>query len=164
MVHILQRGAWPFLEFFSVFYGLVLLQSSYVFFMCKLFFQNFIYCLVVLFLYLSLLVNHWLPFWFYVLSYRKALQEESKPNANSVIFRLYYIVVGIYAGVQFFLSILMRIPACHSLTNQCDRWPLVRFVTWMRQVLILVSCHLFILSLTPGFVVSNILYLYSLVN
>jgi callose synthase len=77
--------------------------------------------------------------WFSVASvficflYVKALQEESKPNANSVIFRLYYIVVGIYAGVQFFLSILMRIPACHSLTNQCDRWPLVRFVTWMRQ-------------------------------
>jgi callose synthase len=71
-------------------------------------------------------------------SYRKALQEESKPNSESVIFRLYVIVVGIYAGVQFFISFFMRIPACHRLTNQCDRWPLIRFVKWMRQVLFLV--------------------------
>ncbi|XP_059430070.1 callose synthase 9 [Corylus avellana] len=65
--------------------------------------------------------------------YVKALQEESKPNSKSVIFRLYVIVVGIYAGVQFFISFFMRIPACHRLTNQCDRWPLIRFAKWMRQ-------------------------------
>ncbi|KAL2323845.1 hypothetical protein Fmac_022903 [Flemingia macrophylla] len=65
--------------------------------------------------------------------YIKALQEESKRNANSVVFRLYVIVIGIYAGVQIFISFLMRIPACHRLTNQCDRWPLIRFVKWMRQ-------------------------------
>lgn len=60
--------------------------------------------------------------------YVKALQDP-----NSVIFRLYVIIVGIYAGVQFFISFLMRIPACHLLTNQCDRWPLIRFVKWLRQ-------------------------------
>ncbi|KAH7543621.1 hypothetical protein FEM48_Zijuj02G0203200 [Ziziphus jujuba var. spinosa] len=65
--------------------------------------------------------------------YVKALQEENKQNGNPVIFRLYVIVVGIYAGIQFFISFLMRIPACHQLTNQCDRWPLIRFVKWMRQ-------------------------------
>ncbi|CAJ2631144.1 unnamed protein product [Trifolium pratense] len=65
--------------------------------------------------------------------YVKALQEESKSDSNSVIFRFYVIVVGIYAGVQFFISFLMRIPACHLLTNQCDRWPLIRFVKWLRQ-------------------------------
>ncbi|XP_016651236.1 PREDICTED: callose synthase 9 isoform X2 [Prunus mume] len=65
--------------------------------------------------------------------YVKALQEESKQNGNQVIFRLYQIVIGVYAGIQFFISFFMRIPACHSLTNQCDRWPLIRFVKWMRQ-------------------------------
>ncbi|KAH1192263.1 Callose synthase 9 [Glycine max] len=65
--------------------------------------------------------------------YVKALQEESKSNGNSVVFRLYVIVIGIYAGVQFFISFLMRIPACHRLTNQCGRWPLVHFVKWLRQ-------------------------------
>ncbi|WJX15530.1 Callose synthase 9 [Trifolium repens] len=65
--------------------------------------------------------------------YVKALQEESKRDSNSVIFRFYVLVVGIYAGVQFFISFFMRIPACHLLTNQCDRWPLIRFVKWLRQ-------------------------------
>lgn len=65
--------------------------------------------------------------------YVKALQEESKQNSNSVFLRLYMIVVGIYAGVQFFISILMRIPACHTMTNQCDHWPFIRFIKWMRQ-------------------------------
>jgi hypothetical protein len=67
---------------------------------------------------------------------RKALQEESKRDSNSVIFRFYVLVVGIYAGVQFFISFFMRIPACHLLTNQCDRWPLIRFVKWLRQVFV----------------------------
>lgn len=65
--------------------------------------------------------------------YVKALLEESKGNGNSIVFRLYVIVISIYAGVQIFISFLMRIPACHRLTNQCDRWPLIRFVKWMRQ-------------------------------
>ncbi|KAB2607463.1 callose synthase 9 [Pyrus ussuriensis x Pyrus communis] len=65
--------------------------------------------------------------------YVKALQEESKPNGNSVIYRLYVIVIGTYAGIQFFISFFMRIPACHNLTNQCDRFPLIRFFKWMRQ-------------------------------
>ncbi|KAL5140392.1 Callose synthase 9 [Glycine soja] len=65
--------------------------------------------------------------------YVKALQEESNINGNSVVFRLYVIVIGIYAGVQFFISFLMRIPACHRLTNQCDRFPLISFVKWLRQ-------------------------------
>ncbi|KAL5140401.1 Callose synthase 9 [Glycine soja] len=68
--------------------------------------------------------------------YVKALQEESNINGNSVVFRLYVIVIGIYAGVQFFISFLMRIPACHRLTNQCDRFPLISFVKWLRQVFI----------------------------
>ncbi|OVA03159.1 Glycosyl transferase [Macleaya cordata] len=65
--------------------------------------------------------------------YVKALQEQSKPNSSSVIFKIYVFVLGIYAGVQLFISLLMRIPACHSLTNQCDRWPVIRFFKWMHQ-------------------------------
>ncbi|KAM2691324.1 hypothetical protein EV2_005739 [Malus domestica] len=65
--------------------------------------------------------------------YVKALQEESKQNGNSIIYRLYVIVIGTYAGIQFFISFFMRIPACHNLTNQCDRFPLISFFKWMRQ-------------------------------
>ncbi|GKU94177.1 hypothetical protein SLEP1_g7704 [Rubroshorea leprosula] len=56
-----------------------------------------------------------------------------KSLKSSAIVRLYVIVVGIYGGLQFFVSFLMRIPACHRLTNQCDRWSLMRFINWMRQ-------------------------------
>nr|QKN22529.1 callose synthase 9 [Urtica dioica subsp. dioica] len=65
--------------------------------------------------------------------YVKALLEEGQRNGNPAILKLYIIVIGIYAGIQFFLSVLMRIPFCHQLTNKCDRWPVIRFVKWMRQ-------------------------------
>ncbi|XP_068639698.1 callose synthase 9 isoform X2 [Aristolochia californica] len=65
--------------------------------------------------------------------YVKALQEENKQNSNSVVFRIYIFIVGVYAAVHFFVSFLMRIPACHSLTNQCDRWSVMRFIKWMHQ-------------------------------
>ncbi|CAJ2645030.1 unnamed protein product [Trifolium pratense] len=30
-------------------------------------------------------------------------------------------------------AIQIRFLHCHLLTNQCDRWPLIRFVKWPRQ-------------------------------
>ncbi|KAK1589242.1 hypothetical protein Q3G72_031874 [Acer saccharum] len=65
--------------------------------------------------------------------YVKGMQETGKPNGSSILFRLYVIVIAIYAGVQLFLSFLMRIPTCHRLIDQCDRWPVIRFIKWMRQ-------------------------------
>ncbi|MED6111743.1 Callose synthase 9, partial [Stylosanthes scabra] len=65
--------------------------------------------------------------------YVKALIEENKRNGNSAFYRLYVLIIGIYAGVQFFLGFLMRIPAMHQLSNQCDSWSVIRFVKWMRQ-------------------------------
>ncbi|XP_058090544.1 callose synthase 9 isoform X3 [Magnolia sinica] len=62
--------------------------------------------------------------------YVKALQDKSN---SSVIFRIYIFVLGIYAAVHLFFSFLTRIPACHSLTNQCDRWAVMRFIKWMYQ-------------------------------
>ncbi|KAL0708435.1 hypothetical protein Bca4012_074861 [Brassica carinata] len=64
---------------------------------------------------------------------RKALQEDSNPNSNSVTFKFYVILIAIYGGVQLFLSILMRFPTCHNIANKCDRWPVIRFFKWMRQ-------------------------------
>ncbi|KAL7202970.1 hypothetical protein ACSBR1_034423 [Camellia fascicularis] len=65
--------------------------------------------------------------------YVKALQERSKSNTGSIIFKIYVIILGIYAGVQIFISFLLRIPAFHRLANQCDHWPLIRFIKWMHQ-------------------------------
>ncbi|CDY34913.1 BnaA01g32440D [Brassica napus] len=63
--------------------------------------------------------------------YVRALQEDSKPNSDSVVFTLYVIVIAIYGGVQFFFGVLMRIPACHNIANKCDGWTVVRFFKWM---------------------------------
>lgn len=63
-----------------------------------------------------------------VLCCRKSIQ------GVATIYRIYVIVIGIYAGVQFFISFLMRIPACHQLTDRCHRWSLIQFTKWLRQV------------------------------
>uniref|UniRef100_A0A1D1Z005 1,3-beta-glucan synthase n=1 Tax=Anthurium amnicola TaxID=1678845 RepID=A0A1D1Z005_9ARAE len=74
--------------------------------------------------------------WFTVASvvicylYIKAMQQR---GTDSFTFRIYVFVIGIYASVQLFLSLLLRIPACHRLTEQCDHWGLVRFVKWMYE-------------------------------
>ncbi|XP_015056412.1 callose synthase 9 [Solanum pennellii] len=65
--------------------------------------------------------------------YVKALEDNSSQNSNSTIFRIYIVVLAIYAGVKFFVSFLLRIPACHSLTSRCDNWSVVRFIKWMHQ-------------------------------
>lgn len=70
----------------------------------------------------------------YFLCCRKALQERNKSLAGSLILRVYVIIIAIYAGVMFFMSVMMRLPACHSLTNSCSSWTLVHFLKWMNQV------------------------------
>lgn len=65
--------------------------------------------------------------------YVKALQERNKSLAGSLILRVYVIIIAIYAGIIFFMSVLMRLPACHSLTNSCSSWTLVHFLKWMNQ-------------------------------
>jgi callose synthase len=141
----------------------------FVWFSCASVFLSFLYVYVLLSKHLYLIsfsaclsyVNNKLPFILVVFfKYRKALQEESKQNSNSVFFRLYMIVVGIYAGVQFFISFLMRIPACHHMTNQCDHWPFIRFVKWMRQVFLLpfLLAKLFLLYAWFSFYVLNYIF------
>lgn len=65
--------------------------------------------------------------------YVKALEEKTRPNAESIIYKIYVVVLAIYAGLNFFLSFLTHIPACHLLSNQCDHWPIIRFIKWMHQ-------------------------------
>ncbi|XP_058198210.1 callose synthase 9 isoform X2 [Rhododendron vialii] len=65
--------------------------------------------------------------------YVKALQEQSKSNQVSVVYKIYIMVLCIYAGIEIFISFLLRIPAFHRLANQCDHWPLIRFIKWMHQ-------------------------------
>ncbi|CAG7882186.1 unnamed protein product [Brassica rapa] len=66
--------------------------------------------------------------------YRKMLQEDDTiPIYNSVMFKVYGLVIAIYGGIQFFFSILMHIPTCRNIASKCDRWAVIRFVEGMRQ-------------------------------
>eukprot|EP01018_Ginkgo_biloba_P032191 Gb_22029 [translate_table: standard] len=65
--------------------------------------------------------------------YVKVLQERGKPNSNSSYFRIYALVLGLYAAAQLFVGLLLRIPSYRALTNKCDQWSLVQFVKWMYQ-------------------------------
>ncbi|KAL0675816.1 hypothetical protein Bca4012_003797 [Brassica carinata] len=65
--------------------------------------------------------------------YVKMLQEDTKPIYNSVMFKVYGLVIAIYGGIQLFFSILMHIPSCRNIASKCDRWAVIRFVEGMRQ-------------------------------
>ncbi|XP_057776741.1 callose synthase 9 [Salvia miltiorrhiza] len=65
--------------------------------------------------------------------YVKALEDKSDNNNTSVVYKLYVIVLSIYAGAKFCLSFLLHIPACHRLSDRCDSWPLVRWMKWMHE-------------------------------
>ncbi|KAL7084442.1 hypothetical protein ACP275_14G223700 [Erythranthe tilingii] len=65
--------------------------------------------------------------------YARALEEQSNANNNSIMYKLYVIIISSYAGAKFFLSFLQHIPACHRLSDRGDSWRLVRFMKWMHQ-------------------------------
>ncbi|XP_023739784.2 callose synthase 9 [Lactuca sativa] len=65
--------------------------------------------------------------------YVKALQEKTSSNSESIIYKIYIIVLCIYAGSHLFWSSLARLPACHRLFNRCDNSPVVRLIKWIHQ-------------------------------
>ncbi|KAL1561337.1 Callose synthase 9 [Salvia divinorum] len=65
--------------------------------------------------------------------YVKALEDKSNNDNTSVVYKIYVIVLLIYAGAKFFLSVLLHIPACHRVSDRCNSWPLVGWMTWMHQ-------------------------------
>lgn len=141
MVHFLPHVDQPWLELFVASFGFLLLQGQFAIYMCEL------TCILLSFTpiaWISYFLNSWhdlqtilLPlevFWYNFKSCcficSKALQE----GTNSTIFKIYVFVVGIYAGIQLFISFLLRIPFCRQLTEPCDRWSMIRLIKWMHEV------------------------------
>ncbi|XP_049931225.1 callose synthase 9-like [Nymphaea colorata] len=72
--------------------------------------------------------------WFGVASaFVSYLYVKGLQNPKSVFYKTYIFVLIAYASVQLAFSLLMRIPACHRLTNRCDQWLVRRFIKWMHQ-------------------------------
>ncbi|PWA86760.1 glucan synthase-like 10 [Artemisia annua] len=65
--------------------------------------------------------------------YVKGLQDTTDSVSGSIVFKIYMVVIGIYAGIQLFWSSLARLPSCHRLINRFDNTSIVSLVKWIHQ-------------------------------
>ncbi|XP_031502410.1 callose synthase 10 isoform X1 [Nymphaea colorata] len=65
--------------------------------------------------------------------YLKIMQDRSREPLNSIYFRIYILILGVYAALRLFLAVLLKFPACHTLSDKCDRWSVFQFFQWMYE-------------------------------
>ncbi|QCE14943.1 callose synthase [Vigna unguiculata] len=65
--------------------------------------------------------------------YLKVLQERNSRNSdNSFYFRIYLLVLGVYAALQLCFALLLKFPACHKLSEMSDQ-SFFQFFKWIYQ-------------------------------
>ncbi|KAF8021555.1 hypothetical protein BT93_G1872 [Corymbia citriodora subsp. variegata] len=64
--------------------------------------------------------------------YLNVVDEMNKKNSDSTYFRIYILVVGVYAALRLVLGLLLKLPACHSLSQMSDQ-PFFQFFKWIYQ-------------------------------
>ncbi|CAJ2644467.1 unnamed protein product [Trifolium pratense] len=65
--------------------------------------------------------------------YLKVLQERHNNNSdNSFYFRIYLLVLGVYAAIRVFFALLLKFPACHKLSEMSDQ-SFFQFFKWIYQ-------------------------------
>ncbi|KAF7838212.1 callose synthase 10 [Senna tora] len=65
--------------------------------------------------------------------YLKVLQERNdRSSDNSLYFRIYILVLGVYAGLRLFLALMLKFPACHRLSEMSDQ-SFFQFFKWIYQ-------------------------------
>ncbi|WCJ36196.1 glucan synthase-like 8 [Euphorbia peplus] len=64
--------------------------------------------------------------------YVKVLDERYQQNSNSNYFRIYILVLGVYAGLRLVLAMLLKFPACHTLSDMSDQ-SFFQFFKWIYQ-------------------------------
>jgi callose synthase len=69
---------------------------------------------------------------FVVYYYVKVLDERNKPNQNEFFFHLYILVLGCYAAVRLIFGLLVKLPACHALSEMSDQ-SFFQFFKWIYQ-------------------------------
>lgn len=72
--------------------------------------------------------------------FRKVLQERNE-GANSLYFRIYVLVLGVYAGLRLVLALFMKIPACHTFSEMTDQ-SFFQFFKWIYQAWVLNNVEL----------------------
>lgn len=63
--------------------------------------------------------------------YVKVLDERNH-SSDTTYFRIYVLVVGVYAAVRLSMAILLKIPACHTLSTYSDQ-SFFQFFKWIYQ-------------------------------
>lgn len=64
--------------------------------------------------------------------YRKVLEEKNRQNSDSFHFRIYILVLGVYAALRLFLALMLKFPACHALSDMSDQ-SFFQFFKWIYQ-------------------------------
>nr|XP_048330411.1 callose synthase 10 isoform X2 [Ziziphus jujuba var. spinosa] len=65
--------------------------------------------------------------------YLKVLDERNDRNSdNSFYFRIYILVLGVYAALRLSLALLLKVPACHSLSEMSNQ-SFFQFFKWIYQ-------------------------------
>ncbi|XP_044487374.1 callose synthase 10 [Mangifera indica] len=64
--------------------------------------------------------------------YLKVLEERNQQNSNSFYFRIYVLVLGVYAAVRVVFALLLKFPACHTLSAMSDQ-SFFQFFKWIYQ-------------------------------
>lgn len=64
---------------------------------------------------------------------RRVLEERNDRNSNSFYFRIYLLVLGVYAALRVILGLLLKFPACHALSEMSDQ-SFFQFFKWIYQV------------------------------
>ncbi|KAL8123352.1 hypothetical protein AgCh_011353 [Apium graveolens] len=64
--------------------------------------------------------------------YVKVLDERNRTNSDSYYFRIYLLVLGVYAGVRMVFAVLLKLPCCHALSAMSDQ-SFFQFFKWIYQ-------------------------------
>lgn len=65
--------------------------------------------------------------------YVKVLEERNtRSSDNSFYFRIYIIVLGVYAALRLVVAMLLKLPACHTLSEMSDQ-SFFQFFKWIYQ-------------------------------
>ncbi|XP_073272361.1 callose synthase 10-like [Primulina huaijiensis] len=69
---------------------------------------------------------------FVLYMYLKLLEERNKNTSDSPYFRIYVLVLGVYAGLRILFAMLLKLPSCHRLSEMSDQ-SFFQFFKWIYE-------------------------------
>ncbi|KAJ3672614.1 hypothetical protein LUZ60_007335 [Juncus effusus] len=65
--------------------------------------------------------------------YWKVLDEKNNSRNDSTYYRIYLLVLGVYASIRFIFGTLVKIPALHKISEMSDRFSFFQFFKWIYE-------------------------------